>query len=112
MSETASRTVDIKPWIDRARRNPAAYTERQAMEIVLTAIGSLPDFRDKCMARGICPLADSLNDPRIALRARAEWNSLKQEIGELPDFDACFAKVEALYRTLPWSAGDASGFDR
>ena len=63
----------------------------------------LASFREKCAARGITPTADSLSDPRIAERARAEWNSLRQEIGELPDFDLCFAKVDALYRSLPWA---------
>lgn len=63
----------------------------------------LESFREKCTARGIIPTADSLSDPRIAERARAEWNSLRQEIGELPDFDLCFAKIEVLYRSLPWA---------
>jgi Nucleotidyl transferase AbiEii toxin, Type IV TA system len=37
----------------------------------------LESFREKCAARGITPTADSLSDPRIAERARAEWNSLR-----------------------------------
>jgi predicted nucleotidyltransferase component of viral defense system len=64
----------------------------------------LESFNEKCTARGITPTTNSLSDPRIAERARAEWNSLRQEIGDLPDFDLCFAKVEALYRSLPWAS--------
>jgi predicted nucleotidyltransferase component of viral defense system len=64
----------------------------------------LKSFHEKCAPRGIIPTADSRSEPRIAERARAEWNSLRQEIGELPDFDLCFAKVEALYRSLPWAS--------
>jgi hypothetical protein len=62
----------------------------------------LESFRDKCAARDIEPTVDSISDPQVVARARSEWNTLRQEIGELPDFDACFAKVEALYRALPW----------
>jgi hypothetical protein len=36
MSEPDSQTVDIRAWIDRARRDPLAYAERQATEIVLS----------------------------------------------------------------------------
>lgn len=62
----------------------------------------LKSFRDKCAARGIEPTVDSISDPQVIERARSEWDTLTQEIGELPDFDVCFAKVEALYRALPW----------
>lgn len=40
MPDLDFRIVDIKPWIDRAQRDPMAYVERQAVEVVLTAIGS------------------------------------------------------------------------
>lgn len=68
----------------------------------------LESFRDKCAARGIEPTVDSISDPEVIARARSEWNTLKQEIGELPDFDGCFAKVEALYQALPWSHSPGS----
>jgi predicted nucleotidyltransferase component of viral defense system len=63
----------------------------------------LDSFLDKCQARGIVPTVDSIMDPEMIARARAEWDTLKQEIGDLPDFDVCFEKVAALYRALPWS---------
>ena len=60
-------------------------------------------FRDKCTVRGIVPNSESIGNPDVSARARSEWGTLRQEIGELPDFDECFAKVEALYRSLPWA---------
>ncbi|RJF94386.1 nucleotidyl transferase AbiEii/AbiGii toxin family protein [Oleomonas cavernae] len=62
----------------------------------------LQSFRLKCRARGITPGVHSINDPLVVARARAEWGTLAAELPKLPDFDACFKKVEALYRALPW----------
>lgn len=60
-------------------------------------------FLDKCATRGIPPpTVDSISNPDVRARARSEWDTLQQEIGEVPDFDECFSKVEALYRSLPW----------
>jgi predicted nucleotidyltransferase component of viral defense system len=58
---------------------------------------------DKCGARGIAPTIESISDPEVIKRARSEWDTLQQEIGDLPDFEECFAKAEALYRLLPWN---------
>ncbi|GGE89505.1 hypothetical protein [Niveispirillum cyanobacteriorum] len=41
---TEPRVVNIDAWIERARRDPVAYIERQATEVVLTAIGELPGY--------------------------------------------------------------------
>jgi hypothetical protein len=68
----------------------------------------LASFRDKCVTRNIEPTIDSISDPRVMERARAEWDTLRQEVGELPDFDECFAKVEILYRSLPWFPNDSA----
>jgi len=79
----------------------AHLVERFALdESELVAI--LGSFHEKCAARGIEPTVESISNPQLIERARSEWNTLIQEIGELPDFDVCFAKVEALYRALPW----------
>lgn len=59
-------------------------------------------FLEKCEARNITPTPDSLTDPEIVRRAKEEWDTLRLEIGELPDFDDCFACVDAFYRSLPW----------
>lgn len=62
----------------------------------------LRTLRDKCAARGIVPTAASLDDAALVERAQSEWHTLEQEIGELPDFDACLEKTRRLYRSLPW----------
>jgi len=62
----------------------------------------LRSFRLKCAARGITPDIASIGHPLVIERARAEWSTLAAELADLPDFDACFKKVEALYRALPW----------
>lgn len=64
MSEGDSRTVDIKPWIDRARRDPLAYAERQATEVVLTAIGSLPGLGSHIFLKGGTLMAVVYESPR------------------------------------------------
>ncbi|WP_417844631.1 nucleotidyl transferase AbiEii/AbiGii toxin family protein [Thalassospira sp.] len=56
----------------------------------------------KCHAREITPDQLALENPEIAERARAEWRSLALEIGELPDFDNCFATINRFYKSLPW----------
>jgi hypothetical protein len=62
----------------------------------------LTSFRIKCAARGITPDSASFDNPLVAERARAEWASLRQDLGLLPDFDECFPLVQGLYRSLPW----------
>jgi predicted nucleotidyltransferase component of viral defense system len=66
-------------------------------------------FQDKCAARNIVMNIDGLSNPDVSARARSEWDTLSQEIGELPDFDECFAKVETLYRSLPWKHAPDNG---
>lgn len=57
---------------------------------------------EKCATRGITPTAKALADPEVRRRAEADWDTLKLELGDLPSFDARFARVEAFYRSLPW----------
>jgi predicted nucleotidyltransferase component of viral defense system len=57
----------------------------------------------KARARGIEPVASSLDNPEVKRRAEAEYHTLEDEIeGELPDFDASFTIVSDFYRSLPW----------
>jgi hypothetical protein len=35
-------------------------------------------------------------------RAKEEWHTLEVEIGEIPDFDECFERVNTFYVSLPW----------
>lgn len=59
-------------------------------------------LRTKCTARGVTASAEALSQPEIVRRAKSQWHTLALEIGEVPDFDACFARVDAFYRSLPW----------
>jgi predicted nucleotidyltransferase component of viral defense system len=59
-------------------------------------------FLKKCESRGIVPVPDSLSNPEVVRRARSEWHTIGAEIDAAPDFDDCFAIVDALYRSLPW----------
>jgi len=88
------RRQDVYDIAYLAERFPPDEGERAAI---------LKAFRVKCAARGITPTADSFSNPDVSARARSEWDTLRQEIGEVPDFDACFAKVTELYTSLPWA---------
>ena len=57
---------------------------------------------EKCQARQLKPMSASLDNPEIKKRAGAAWQSMKLELGELPDFEGCFARVAEFYRNLPW----------
>ena len=57
----------------------------------------------KCQARDIIASPDSINDPEIRNRSRSEWDTLKLEIEEIPDFDSCFERIATFYSRLPWS---------
>ena len=57
---------------------------------------------EKCQARQLKPMSASLDNPEIKKRAGAAWQSMKLELGEVPDFEGCFACVAEFYRNLPW----------
>lgn len=59
-------------------------------------------LRKKCVARGIDPNQNSLEQPEIIERAKADWHTLEVEVGEVPDFDQCFTVSNDLYKSLPW----------
>lgn len=58
----------------------------------------------KSRSRHIEPGAESLENPEVAARASASWNSLELELaaGDLPAFDLCWAATKRLYASLPW----------
>jgi predicted nucleotidyltransferase component of viral defense system len=60
-------------------------------------------FLKKCVARNIKPELESLSDPEVIRRARDDWDTLALEIGSVTVFEDCFARVDAFYRSLPWS---------
>ena len=59
-------------------------------------------FVEKCRSRGIEPSRASLDDPEVKSRSAAEWDTMKLELGEVPNFEDCFARVSEFYRNLPW----------
>ena len=58
----------------------------------------------KCECREVSPTPDSINDSEIRRRSGSEWHTLKLEVEELPEFEACFEQVADFYRQLPWPA--------
>lgn len=106
MSIETDITVDIGAWVERARADPHAYMERFHLDSEERA-QLLDVMRKKCAARKIFPERGSMSVPEVSRRARKEWQSLELEIGEVPDFVARFAIVEAFYLSLPWESAGA-----
>ena len=59
-------------------------------------------FVAKCAARDLKPSSGSFDNPEVKARASAEWQTMELELGELPNFEECFARVLTFYRNLPW----------
>ena len=70
-------------------------------EPLLTEI--LEALIEKCRSRKIDPSVDSLDDPEIKRRSGADWATMELEIGALPEFEECYARVLTFYRKLPWT---------
>ncbi len=58
---------------------------------------------EKCRSRDINAVPNSIDNSEIRIRAQSEWETLKLEIGEVPDFDVCFECIANFYKQLPWS---------
>jgi hypothetical protein len=56
----------------------------------------------KCRSREITASAASMDNPDIKKRAGSDWETLRLEIGDIPDFEGCFSRVSAFYAALPW----------
>ena len=61
-------------------------------------------FVAKCRSRHLKPTRVSLNDPKVKKRSGADWKTMKLELGEVPDFEGCYARVSGFYRNLPWNS--------
>ena len=59
-------------------------------------------FLEKCFARRFAPNRRSLDDSEVRLRAARDWNTMELELDTLPEFDDCYERVAAFYRSLPW----------
>ena len=57
---------------------------------------------EKCRSRRLEPAQASLEDPEIKVRSGREWGMMELEVGEIPDFEDCFARVSEFYENLPW----------
>ncbi len=79
----------------------ALTTEQEIDERLKQKI--LESFIEKCTSRNITVHRDSLNDPEIETRSRADWDTLKLELNEVPDFAKCFEQVKNFYKSLPWA---------
>lgn len=44
--------VDIHEWVDRAKADPQRYMERQATEVLLTAVGQSPAYGERLYLKG------------------------------------------------------------
>ena len=62
----------------------------------------LDAFLMKARARHLDPGKDSLDDAEVKRRSGADWDTLRLELGEVPDFEACYGRVRDFYRALPW----------
>ncbi len=64
----------------------------------------LATLKEKARARCLEVNKESLSNPEIIRRSKAEYQTLKSEIvGELPPFDEIYASTKAYYESLPWS---------
>ncbi len=64
---------------------------------------------ESCRSKDIEPDPKSMDDEAVVAWARKGYDELKADVdGELAPFDESMAKVQALYRSLPWTGGDAA----
>jgi hypothetical protein len=89
-----SRRQDIYDLAHLIERFAFDETELRAIHDLLHA---------KCRARNIAPSVESIDDPKLKARAKAEWRTMEIEIGTVPDFDERHGIVRGFYRRLPWA---------
>lgn len=66
-------------------------------------ISILKSLIEKSISRDMVIDQNSLDDPEVKRRAKADYHTLADEIeGELPDYEESFEKIAAFYRSLPW----------
>jgi len=62
----------------------------------------LKELLQKSRSRSIEPNMHSIDSKELYKRAKAQWNTMKIEVGELPSFEECFEEVRCFYKSLPW----------
>lgn len=65
-------------------------------------------FIEKCRSRDLEPTQTSLGVPEVKERSGAKWETMELEVGEIPDFEVCYARVSGFYENLPWGEGTVS----
>ncbi|CAL4869709.1 hypothetical protein MMA231_04001 (plasmid) [Asticcacaulis sp. MM231] len=63
----------------------------------------LKTFVEKSRSRNIEPTINSFDDEETRARSRHDWDTLKLEIGTLPEFEDAYERVRGFYKSLPWS---------
>ncbi len=58
---------------------------------------------EKCSARHLDPNQRSLDNTEVKYRASRDWTTMELELDDLPEFEDCYKRVAALYRSLPWN---------
>ena len=58
------RVIDLEKWVEKARQDQVQYLERQATEIVLTAIGGSPELGKKLFLKGGILMGVAYGSPR------------------------------------------------
>ncbi len=59
----------------------------------------------KCRSRDIEPTKASIRDPEVVRRAAADWDTLRLELADLPEFTPRYEVVAGYYESLPWEGG-------
>ncbi len=60
-------------------------------------------FFEKCRSRHLEPTKASLDNSEVRGRSGSGWETMELEMGEIPDFEGCYARVSRFYESLPWS---------
>jgi predicted nucleotidyltransferase component of viral defense system len=101
------RALLQQPSRDRYRRQDI-YDIAYLVEGRTLDAGDLMQILDillkKCRSRDIEPSKGAIRNPEVIRRAAADWDTLRLELADLPDFAPRFELVAAFYESLPWSA--------
>lgn len=71
--------VDVRAWVEAARANSSQYRDRQVTEIVLAAIGLLPDLNKSLILKGGAVMALAFKSNRVT--ADVDFSSMVEPAG-------------------------------
>jgi len=61
-------------------------------------------FLEMSRTRHFKPDKALLVDPEARRKSSEDRDTLKKELGEIPEFNTCFERMTSFYRALPWQA--------